>query len=246
MSPSEAERIVLVVPCYNEEARLRPAVFLDSLKTKQTLHWLFIDDGSTDATASIIQSMVDQEPERVFLHKLPKNSGKGEAVRQGLRIAFERGATLTGYFDADLATPMSEIFRLLTIFSVEGRTVLFGARVDLLGRNINRKRWRFWLGRCFAVIASKMLRLKVYDTQCGAKLIRAFPGLKSSIEQPFQSVWLFDVELIHRLINIGKLTHHDFFEEPLLVWTDVAGSKVKAKAFFIAIIDLIKIKLRAS
>ncbi len=122
---------------------------------------------------------------------------------------------------------------------------MLGARVFLLGRHIDRKRWRYWLGRCFALVASQMLRLKVYDTQCGMKLLSNFNGFNKCIEKPFESSWLFDVELIQRMIKIGNLKVEDFFEEPLLAWTDVGGSKVKAKAFFIALFDLVKIKFRS-
>ena len=241
-----SEKIILVVPCYNEEERLDSQAFMGSLSQNESLHWLFVDDGSKDRTGVIIQSMVSQFPERIFLHTLNKNSGKGEAVRQGLLKAIDMGSTLTGYFDADLATPMSEVFRLLKIFKTQDQKVLFGARVFLLGRNIDRKRWRYWLGRCFALVASQMLRLKVYDTQCGAKLISNFNGLRPCLESQFESSWLFDVELIQRLIKIGHLRVEDFFEEPLLAWTDVGGSKVKARAFFVALFDLVKIKLKSS
>ena len=240
-----SEKIILVVPCFNEEERLNPQAFLDSLEQDSNLHWLFVDDGSKDRTPIIVQSMISQYPERIFLHTLSKNSGKGEAVRQGLIKAIDLEASLTGYFDADLATPMSEVFRLLKIFKKQDQKVLFGARVFLLGRNIDRKRWRYWLGRCFALVASQMLRLKVYDTQCGAKLISNFRELKPCLEKPFESSWLFDVELIQRLIRIGNLKVEDFFEEPLLAWTDVGGSKVKARAFVVALFDLVKIKMKS-
>lgn len=239
-----AEKIILVVPCFNEEKRLPPDVFLDALEIEPNLHWLFVDDGSKDDTAGIIQSMIEKAPGKVFLHSLEKNSGKGEAVRQGLLEALKKDASLTGYFDADLATPMSEVFRLLQIFKIQNQKVLFGARVFLLGRHIDRKKWRFWLGRCFALIASGMLKLPVYDTQCGAKLITNFDNFEKCLAKPFESSWLFDVELIQRMIKIGGLKVSDFFEEPLLQWTDVGGSKVKAKALFVAILDLIKIKLK--
>lgn len=241
-----SKKTILVVPCYNEEKRLSPGEFLASLEQDPNLHWLFVDDGSKDSTAQVIKTMQQQNPQRILFHQLAKNSGKGEAVRQGLLKAIEEQADLTGYFDADLATPMSEVFRLLNIFQTRNKQkVLFGARVFLLGRNIDRKRWRFWLGRCFALVASQMLKLKVYDTQCGAKLIAHFDKLPICLEKPFDSSWLFDVELIQRLIKQGGLQVSDFFEEPLLQWTDVGGSKVKARAFLVALKDLIKIKLKS-
>ena len=238
-------KTILVVPCYNEEDRLKPDVFLSSLNDSPELNWLFVDDGSQDNTASIIEKMKSHSPDRILFHKLEKNSGKGEAVRQGLIKACDAGASLTGYYDADLATPMTEVQRLLGIYQKHNVKVLFGSRVFLLGRNINRKRWRFWLGRCFALVASSMLKLKVYDTQCGMKLIQNFDGFSHCINTPFDSKWLFDVELIQRILTTGRVKVDDFFEEPLLAWTDVGGSKVKAQAFLVALWDLAKIKARS-
>ena len=238
------EKIVLVVPCYNEEKRLDPKIFIKSLETKTQLHWVFVDDGSKDKTTKIIQKMMEQN-NRIFLHSIGKNSGKGEAVRQGLLKAISLKATVVGYFDADLATPMDEIFRLMEVFQKQNHKVLFGSRVFLLGHNINRKPWRFWLGRCFALVASGMLKLKIYDTQCGAKLIANFDSLHTCLQKPFVSRWLFDVELIQRLLKTGGLQVSDFFEEPLLKWTDVGASRLKFHSFLIAFVDLVKIKINS-
>lgn len=238
-----SDKIILVVPCYNEEKRLKPEVFMESLEKNSQLHWLFVNDGSKDKTANIIEKMTEQKPYRIFFHSTTINNGKGEAVRQGLLKAIEHKATITGYFDADLATPMNEVMRLINIFQKKDCKILLGSRVFLLGRKIQRKCWRFWLSRCFAFVASSMLKLKVYDTQCGAKLISNFDQLKPCLERPFVSRWLFDVELIQRALKTGGLEISDFFEEPLLTWTDVRGSTLKAKSFLVALMDLIKIKI---
>ena len=239
------DKIIIVVPCYNEESRLLTQSFLGALDQDSDLHWLFVDDGSKDKTPEIIESMVRARPDRVLSHRIIRNSGKGEAVRQGLLMAIDQKAQVIGYYDADQATPLSEIFRLLEILKSQNKQFLLGSRVFLLGRDLQRQHWRYLLGRAFAFVASRMLRLRVYDTQCGMKLLRVFPLLKSCLDEPFVSSWLFDVELIQRLMTQGRLNTRDFFEEPLLQWTEVGGSKVKARAFATALIDLFKIKLKS-
>lgn len=240
-----SDKIIIVVPCYNEEARLSCQSFLGALDQDPNLHWLFVDDGSKDKTYEIIESMVRDRPDRVLSLRMIRNSGKGEAVRQGLLKAIDQEAQVIGYYDADQATPLSEIFRLLDILKNQDKQFLLGSRVFLLGRDLKRQRWRYLLGRAFAFVASRMLRLRVYDTQCGMKLLKVFPLLKSCLTEPFVSSWLFDVELIQRLMTQGQLSTQDFFEEPLLQWTEVGGSKVKAQAFAIALVDLFKIKLKS-
>ncbi len=233
---------VIVVPCYNEEARINTEAFLRALERRADLHWLFVNDGSTDKTLQILQTLKSRAEGRIHVQTLAQNSGKGEAVRHGLIRALDLGADVVGYFDADLATPLSELERMMELLADRDIFVILGSRVFLLGRRIHRKRWRFWLGRGFALLASQMLKLPVYDTQCGAKLIRVFPNLSACVAKPFLSRWLFDVELIERLLSIGGLKAQDFFEEPLYEWTDVKGSKVKIGSFFVALWDLIKIK----
>ena len=109
---------------------------------------------------------------------LPVNVGKAEAVRTGLLRCLADGAEITGYFDADLATPPEEMIRLVRTLQEREATVALAARVALLGTRIERSHLRHYLGRVFATIASLILRIRVYDTQCGAKAFRTVPAFR--------------------------------------------------------------------
>jgi putative flippase GtrA len=101
-----------------------------------------------------------------------------------------------------------------------------GARVALLGRTITRKASRHYIGRLFATAASLVLALPVYDTQCGAKLLRVTERSRSLFEKPFGSRWIFDVELFARYLSVYG-SRDGLYELPLMRWTDVGESKVK-------------------
>lgn len=123
--------------------------------------------------------------------------------------------------------------------------MILGARVRLLGRHIERKASRHYAGRVFATAASTVLRLPVYDTQCGAKLFRCSAPMREVFEKPFLSRWIFDIEIIARYISLMKSREEallGIYEFPLDTWTDVEGSKLKPRDFARAAYDLLRIR----
>ena len=104
---------------------------------------------------------------------------------------------------------------------------------------------RHYLGRVFATAASLTLRLPVYDTQCGAKLFRCTDEVRALFAEPFVTGWIFDVELIARLIRGrgegGTPVSAAICELPLYRWADVSGSKVKSTDFLVAFREMLRI-----
>ncbi|MBX9791899.1 MAG: glycosyltransferase [Pirellulales bacterium] len=238
---------VIVIPCFNEARRLHPEAFVAFVASGHPQHFLFVNDGSTDDTARRLDDLASRVPQCQVLH-LPANVGKAEAVRQGLLAALGGGAVRVGFLDADLATPLEALPELAHILDVRPDIEwVFGSRVRLLGRTIERRRARHYLGRVFATAVSLLLGLPIYDTQCGAKLFRGTDELRRLLATPFTAGWIFDVELIARLIQARRGTNLPppeacIYELPLQTWRDVAGSKLRAKDFLRASLDLLKIK----
>jgi dolichyl-phosphate beta-glucosyltransferase len=249
-------RSTLVVPCYNEAARLDGAALVSLVSWVNDapvdgapgidIDLLLVDDGSRDDTGARLAALAQQAPERIRTLSLGINRGKAEAVRQGLRAALANGADVVGYFDADLSTPVSEVRRLLGILAGdEEAAAVIGARISLLGSDIQRSHVRHYLGRVFATVASLILRARVYDTQCGAKIFRRSAALDAALAQPFLSRWAFDVELLGRMLigdaSVAPIGESQFREVPLLSWRDVPGSKLNPRAMAGALKDLAEI-----
>lgn len=236
-----ANRIAWVVPCFNEAARLDQAALLDLANQAET-SVLLVDDGSTDATLHRLRELEAECPDRITVLALPRNRGKAEAVRQGIVHALGGSADAIGFADADLATPPAELRRLAELIRVGDHDLVLGSRIQLLGRMIHRRHLRHYVGRVFATCASLALGLAVYDTQCGAKVFRRSEALQAAMATPFRSRWAFDVELLARLVRPGRgapgIPLARIWEEPLRVWTDVAGSKLGAAAGLRAVFDL--------
>lgn len=237
-------RVMIVVPCYNEEFRLPAAEFRRFFGESQ-IQFVFVDDGSRDKTIEGLESLRKGREDRVHVLRAPVNRGKAEAVRLGFNFALDQGAEYIGYWDADLATPLDAIPELMAVFAQRpDLDMVFGSRVKLLGRYVNRRTSRHYLGRIFATVASMVLQLPVYDTQCGAKIFRVRPGTRALTAEPFLTRWVFDVELIARyILSVGspQTAAQRIYEFPLNVWDDVGGSKVKPLDFLIAFRDVVRI-----
>jgi glycosyltransferase involved in cell wall biosynthesis len=238
---------VVVVPCYNEASRLRPDLFREFVQATPAVSLLLVDDGSTDATAAVLEDLRGARPESIDVLRLSPNRGKAEAVRRGMLEALEGGARYVGYWDADLATPLDAVVGFREALEANPAIeILMGSRVKLLGRKIERRAARHYLGRVFATFASLTLRLPVYDTQCGAKMFRSTETLREVLSRPFEARWIFDVELLARFLRLrgrpeGPPEHQPIQEYPLPVWIDVLGSKIRPADWARAAVDLLRI-----
>lgn len=238
--------LVLVLPAYNEAARLDGEALLEFLGRDPSASLLVVDDGSTDGTAQVVEGLAARAPGRLTLVRLAENVGKAEAVRQGVLKGLDAGAGCVGFADADLAAPLDEVAALRRELERFGDAwAAFGSRVKLLGRRIERWEVRHYFGRVFATAASLALDLPVYDTQCGLKLFRNVPEVRQAFAEPFRSRWIFDVELLARLAMVaGDDTALRVREVPLEVWVDRGGSRLRLKDFLRAPIELLRIRSR--
>jgi len=239
--------VCLVIPCYNEARRLPTREILDSLATNPWLTVCLVDDGSSDGTREVLEALNRERPDRVMVLPVEVNGGKAEAVRQGvLHVSRASRSELIGYWDADLSTPLSELAGMISVFEHQpARRFVMGSRVRRLGSKIKRRAIRRYLGRVFSTLASVILDLPIYDSQCGAKLFRRELAEVLFAER-FMTRWLFDVEILARLI--GQFGQEEVrrttVEVPLSAWREVGGSKLRVAHMLEAPFELLKIRAR--
>jgi glycosyltransferase involved in cell wall biosynthesis len=245
-----AASTLIVIPCWNEEQRLALDRFEAFLREAPDVGFVLVDDGSRDATRERLRKLEQAVPGRVAVLAFDENRGKAEAVRQGVLEALRGTPRFVGFWDADLATPLPALLDFRRV--LEQRPALelvMGARVRLLGREIQRSALRHYLGRASATWIALVLGLRVYDTQCGAKLFRNGATLRKLFAEPFVSSWLFDVEILARRVALERReglppAREAIYEYPIAEWKEVGGSKLGSGSYLRAALDLLRIRRR--
>lgn len=215
-------QVVLVIPCFRESGRIGP--FLQDLQRELAcdtdVRVQVVDDGSGKEEAERLREMVDaariQWPALRPLLQLPANVGKGGAVYAGW--AANEGEDWLAFTDADGACSAREVKRLL---AMRREGALFASRIMMLGHSIQRHWHRHLLGRVFATIASELLHIPVYDSQCGLKLVprSAWEAIRPRLHL---NGFSFDVELLCALLDSGCPVR-----EVPIDWHEVPGGKVR-------------------
>ena len=210
-----ARSLTIVLPAYNEEARLGPA--LDELfgylhrrgsdardgrpgsaELPPVVRVLVVDDGSTDATRALVRARPELVDGELELLTVP-HGGKGAAVRAGMLRA--QGDYLV-FADADMATPPDELPLLVEALSTSDAA--YGSRIQADGSDMRASQpgWRRLLGRTFHALASVWVVGPVQDTQCGFTGYHRDVARDVFARQQITSI-VFDVELIYLVRRRG-------------------------------------------
>lgn len=220
-------RCLLVIPAFHESARL-PAYLHELLPALDAARLdcevLIVDDGSSAEEAGYVRDLAETlRPAHPRLWPtlcLDTNRGKGGAVRAGWELGEDY--EWVGFVDADGAVPVREVVRLLTFaLSSSPPAAVFGSRVRMLGRRVERSTLRHCTGRFFAFLVSVTVSSRVYDSQCGVKFL---PGAALRRITPWlrETGFCFDVEILAALETAGLR-----IEEVPIDWTDTPGTKVR-------------------
>ena len=235
-----ARSLTIVLPAYNEEARLGPA--LDELfgylrrrgpvgrdgapgsaGLPPDVDVLVVDDGSTDRTAEIVrlrpEASAGAGSSTLRLLTVP-HGGKGAAVRAGMLAAT---GDLAVFADADMATPPDQLPLLLA--ALADHDVALGSRIQPNGTDMRHTQpgYRRLFGRVFHLFASAWVVGPVRDTQCGFKGFTTAVAHDLFALQVVTSI-VFDVELIY----LARRRGYRLAVVPIQ-WSDKRGSRMRAR-----------------
>ena len=227
-----ARSLSIVLPAYNEEARLGPA--LDELfgylhrsgpgregrpgptALPDRIQVLVVDDGSTDGTADLVRARPETATGALELLTVP-HGGKGAAVKAGMVAA---DGELVIFTDADMATPPDEI--PLLVDALDTVDAAYGSRIQPDGSDMRASQpaWRRALGKTFHALASLWVVGPVQDTQCGFKGFRRDVARDVFARQKVTSI-VFDVEVIFLVRRRGYTS-----AVVPIRWADRRGSRM--------------------
>jgi dolichyl-phosphate beta-glucosyltransferase len=243
------ESLTLVLPAYNEEKRLGPA--LDELfgylrrrggppregapasgNLPDAIRVLVVDDGSTDATADLVRARPEAVPgvrdagsanpwRGAWLELLTvPHGGKGAAVRSGM-LASDSDVVI--FTDADMATPPDQIPGLVAALGTAD--VALGSRIQPDGSDMRRTQpdFRRLLGKLFHALAAIWVTGPVRDTQCGFKGFSSAAAHDLFAAQRITSI-VFDVELIY----LARRRGYRLAVVPIQ-WFDRRGSRMQTR-----------------
>ncbi len=232
--------LLLLIPAYNEEARIEPVLREFAEYFQKNYHGKFslvvVLNGCRDNTLGVVQR-VARDFSSVRAENFPDPIGKGGALIEGLRLA--PAADVIGYVDADGASPPEAFHALVKLTNqfdcVIGSRWLPGAVLHQAQTTLRR-----FTSRCFHVVVETLFGMHIKDTQCPCKVLR-----RSAVEAIHSSLRIadlaFDVNLLYSLKRAGFS-----IREVPTEWTDKIGSKVTASLFrssFTMFLSVVRIRL---
>ncbi len=189
---------IVIIPVYNEEGRILKTceAITSFLKESQNYSFLFVDDGSTDNTVSLLKQRKKQFNDFEIL-ALEINVGKGAAVKEGV---MQSEGTNICFIDGDLAYSFNHLptlFQKLELFDV-----VIGSRA--LGFKNNKKILlkRRILGGGFNILVRLIMGFHYKDTQAGLKGFK-MDSAKEIFSKLTISRFSFDVEVLFIANKLG-------------------------------------------
>lgn len=237
----------IVIPCYNEEERILSTLnkvvsFMNAYNPSYEV--IIVDDGSKDSTVKLVNNYISTR-DNIYLIENP-HKGKGFAVRTGVLMSEGKYILMS---DADLATPVEELKRLLVWIEGNNYDFVIASREGLGAKRSDEPFIRHLMGRVFNLLIRIIVMINFKDTQCGFKLFKGeearlvfsklilFGDSAEIVKYP--KVTAFDVEVLVIAKNIGLKV-----KEVPVAWTYVATKRVSAiRDSLLMLSEIIKIRI---
>jgi len=159
----------IVIPVYNEERFIEKTI--QAVQSAPALHLekeiIIVDDGSTDATASLLEKYKTYAGMRVLIH--PANRGKGAALKTGFLAS---SGDIVVVKDADLEYSPDDLPVLLEPFLKQGADVVYGSRFISDRPHRVLYFWHAVANKLLTLCSNMLTNLTLTDMETGYKAFR--------------------------------------------------------------------------
>lgn len=232
---------IVIIPTYNERENIENiirAVF----GLEKIFHILIIEDGSPDGTATIVKTLQQEFPDRLFMIERKGKLGLGTAYITGFKWALEHSYEYIFEMDADFSHSPNDLPRLYDACANQGGDVAIGSRYV---SGVNVVNWP--MGRVLmSYFASKYVRivtgLPIHDTTAGFKCYRRQVLETIDLDHIRFKGYAFQIEMKFTAYKCG----FKIIEVPVIfINRELGASKMNSSIFGEAVFGVIKLKVNS-
>ncbi len=229
---------LVIIPTYNEKENIE-AIIRTVFKQKKAFHVLVVDDNSPDGTAGIVEGLMSEFSDALFIEKRAGKNGLGTAYIHGFYWAIEKGYDYIIEMDADFSHDPKDLIRLYKACKEDGADVSVGSRYSQGVNVVNWPMKRVLL----SYFASKYVRfvtgIPIHDTTAG------FVCYKRHV---LETIELDKIKFVGYAFQIEmkfKAWKHKFnIKEVSVIFTDrtLGESKMSGSIVYEALFGVIKMR----
>ncbi|MBT3742524.1 MAG: polyprenol monophosphomannose synthase [Polaribacter sp.] len=232
---------LVIIPTYNEKENIE-VIIKATFSQKKKFHILVVDDNSPDGTAKLVEKLILEFPNRLFLEKRLGKHGLGTAYIHGFKWAIAKKYDYIIEMDADFSHNPKDLIRLYNACKKEGGAVSVGSRY--VNNKVNVFNWdikRLLLSYFASKYVRLITRIPLFDTTAG------FVCWKREV---LETIQLDKIKFIGYAFQIEmkfKAWKHGFdIREVSVVFTDRAlgTSKMSGNIVSEALFGVIKMRLK--
>lgn len=234
---------IVIIPTYKEKENIAKMI-RRIFSLNDDFHILIIDDNSPDGTAEIVQSLIPEYKDKLFLEKRAGKLGLGTAYIYGFRWALQKNYQYIFEMDADFSHNPDDLLRLLNVCKNEGADLAIGSRYVRGGNVINWPIGRILMSYFASVYVRVITWMSVMDTTAGfvcykRKLLESidlnkitFVGYAFQIEMKF-AAWKLGFKIREVPINFtDRIEGYSKMSKGIFREAILGVLQMKLKSFF--------------
>lgn len=232
---------LIIIPTFNEKENVE-RIIRKIFSLQKSFHVLIIDDNSPDGTANIVQNLIPEFSQRLFLEVRKGKQGLGTAYIYGFKWALKRSYEYIFEMDADFSHNPQDLLKLYDACAREGYDLAIGSRYINGVNVINWPMGRVLMSYYASAYVRLVTRMKVRDTTAGFKCYRRKVLEAINLDKIKFTGYAFQIEMKFIAWKLGFK-----IKEISIIFTDRTHgeSKMSKGIFKEAVLGVIKLRMRS-